>query len=152
MNTHFLDTGVVLKLIVDEPLSPAVLSFVEKHALVVPYSRLIELEVHNALEALLFRKQITRVQLRGCRDLLADLISDGRFQPMSLSLDAIASEAMRLAPQVTARTGCRTLDLLHIATARLIRAEIFVSTDQRQLKAAALCGCATIDLAGASSP
>jgi hypothetical protein len=35
---------------------------------------------------------------------------------------------------------------MHVATAMLLGADEFVSTDKRQLKAAAACGLKTIDL------
>jgi hypothetical protein len=69
---------------------------------------------------------------------------------ISLSLDLIAQETMSLAPLVTAQTGCRTLDLMHVATAKLLTASEFVSTDKRQLQAAALCGLKGVDLDVAS--
>lgn len=37
-------------------------------------------------------------------------------------------------------SGCRTLDLMHIASALLLGAGGFVSTDKRQCHAAKLCG------------
>jgi len=41
----FFDTGVALKLIVSEPLSDEVLSFVTKRRIPIPVSPLIELEM-----------------------------------------------------------------------------------------------------------
>ena len=146
MSLVFLDTGLVLKLIVEEPLSPVVRSFLERRSVPVPFSKLIEVETENALQAMTFRKDITPAQLVKCRAMVASLVGEGRFQKVPLSLDVIVAEALNLSPIVTALTGCRTLDLMHVATARLLDSEEFVSTDKRQLRAAEVCGLNVVDL------
>lgn len=142
----FFDTRVALKLIVSEPLSGVVLSFVKKRGVPVPVSKLIELEMETALHAMAFRKHITTAQLATAKNLLAELTKEGKFLPAGLSLDEIAAESLRLSPSITLKTGCRTLDLMHIASARLLGCKEFVSSDQRQLKAAKIAGLKPIDL------
>ncbi len=131
---------------VEEPLSVVVRDFVGKRRVPVPLSRLIEVEIENALHALVFRREITREQLAGARSLVAGLVRKGLFRRVDLSLDKIAVETLSLAPIVTSKTGCRTLDLLHVATAKLLGAHEFVSTDKRQIEAARLCGLQAVDL------
>jgi predicted nucleic acid-binding protein len=65
---------------------------------------------------------------------------------MDLSLDRIAAEALSLASVVTPVTCCRTLDLMQVATAKLLGVREFVSTDKRQIEAAKLCGLEVINL------
>lgn len=146
MSGYYFDTGVALKLVVEEPLSAKTRAFVEKRRLPVPLSILMEVELENALHALRFRNVITARQLAGARSLVGELIVKGRFCAIDLSLDRIAQETLSLAPLVTVKTGCRTLGLMHVATAKLMRAGAFVATDQRQLAAARMCGLETIDL------
>lgn len=139
-----------MKLVVEEPLSARVRSFVEERRVPVPFSRLMEMEIENALHALRFREAITEKELRGARSLVGDLIARGRFLPVDLSLDRIAQETLSLAHLVTAKTGCRTLDLMHVAAARLLRADEFASTDRRQIHAAEISGFRTITFDGAA--
>jgi len=146
MSPVFLDTGLVLKLIVEEALSPVVRRFLENRGVPVPFPKLIEVEVENALQALCFRADILPAQLIKCRELVCSLVEEGRFQKVPLSLDVVAAEALTISPVVTAKTGCRTLDLMHVATAKLLAAEEFVSTDKRQLRAAEVCGLKVLDL------
>ncbi|NJL18858.1 MAG: type II toxin-antitoxin system VapC family toxin [Bdellovibrionaceae bacterium] len=146
MKVPYFDTGVALKLVVEEPLSGRVRAFVRKRRTAIPYSRLMEVEIENALHALRYRNAITDKQLAGARSLLAEMTVEGRFLAVDLSLDRIASETLSLAALVTLKTGCRTLDLMHVATAKLLKADAFVSTDVRQLKAARLCGMSVINL------
>lgn len=146
MSRVFFDTGLVLKLLVEEPLSPVVRQFLEKRRVAVPFPKLIEVEVENTLQAMLFRADILPAQLLKCRELVDSLVAEGRFLKIPLSLDVIAAEALVLSPVVTAQTGCRTLDLIHVATAKLLGVEEFVSTDNRQLRAAEVCGLKILDL------
>lgn len=136
----FFDTGVVLKLVVQEPLSASVLDTLEKKQWTVPLTRLIDLEMENALQALYYRKAISSDQLTGARKLVGEMVAAGLYRRVDLSLDALFSEALSLASIVTPKTGCRTLDLLQVASAKLLGATTFVSTDSRQIKTARLLG------------
>jgi len=80
------------------------------------------------------------------KSLLSEMVKQGKFVAVPLSLDEIANESLLLSPLITLKTGCRTLDLMHIATARLLDCREFVSSDQRQLKAAKLAGLKAVDL------
>jgi len=142
----FFDTGVALKLVVEEPLSPIVRQFVQERRVSVPLSRLMEIEIENALQVLFFRGEISEEQLAGAGKLVSGLIRGGQFRRIGVSLDRVASECLFLAPILTARTGCRMLDLMHVATAKLLGASEFVSTDKRQIAAARLCGLRVNDL------
>jgi len=93
-----------------------------------------------------FRHHITTAQLAAAKKLLSNLTEEGRFVSVSISLDEIATESLRLSSWITLKTGCRTLDLMHLATARLLGCKEFVSSDQRQLKAAKVAGLKAIDL------
>jgi hypothetical protein len=49
---------------------------------------------------------------------------------------------------VTVGTGCRTLDLMHLVSAKLLGYSEFVTIDQRQAAGARLAGLSVIDPAG----
>lgn len=142
----FFDTSVALKLVLAEPLSAKVLAFVKRRRLTIPTTRLVELEMETALNALAFRGAITSAELKSSRALIEELKVEGKFISTGISLDDIAPESLRLSPRIASKTGCRTLDLMHIASALLLGCPEFVSTDQRQLKAAKLAGLKAIDL------
>lgn len=146
MNVMYFDTGVALKLVVEEPLSARVREYVREKRAAVPVSLLMEVEIESALHALRFRNLITDGQLAGARVLVVELITSGRFREIDFPLERIARESLSLAPLVTAKTGCRTLDLMHVATAKLMRAGVFISTDKRQIEAARMCGLQTVNL------
>ena len=149
MSGPFFDTSAALKLVVAEPLSARVQTYVAKCGDPVPFTRLIELEMETALQALFFRGEIDGLQLSAARALIVEMVNDGKFRRIDLSLDQIASESLSLSALITAKTGCRTLDLMHVSTAKLLRSSEFVSTDKRQLKAAEIAGLRAVDLSSA---
>ena len=135
MSQPYLDTSLVVKLIVAEPLSARVQAYLQERGCAVPYTRLIEIETVNTLHAKFFRREMTRPQLRACEDLIADYLAEGRFIRPVLSMDDIFAEALKRLPTNTGGTGCRTLDLMHVASAKLLGFREFASTDKLQLKA-----------------
>ena len=149
MTPPYLDTGLVVKLIVAEPLSDQVRCFLQRRGVAVAYTRLIEIETVNTLHAKRFRKEMTSSQLKDCLALIEELLTEGRFYRPSLSLDDVALETLHMLPAVTGATGCRSLDLMHVASAKLLGWKEFVSSDQRQLRAAAKAGLKSIDILNA---
>ena len=146
MNQPYFDTGVVLKLLIPEPLSATAQAFLQQRPVPIPYSRLVALETVNALQAKAHRREITGTQLQACRLTIAEFLADGRFFRPTLSLDEVVVEALSRVPKLTGATGCRTLDLLHIVSAQLLGWSEFVTTDQRQARAARLAGLTVVDL------
>jgi predicted nucleic acid-binding protein len=142
----YFDTGLVLKLVVKEPLSVKVQEFLSARRLPVPYPLLVQLEFHNALHAKLHRGEITPLQLDSCLEMESDFLSEGRFQRVDLDCGRVFHATLRMIPGATATTGCRTLDLLHIATAQLCGTSEFVTGDARQAKAARFCGLNVVEI------
>jgi predicted nucleic acid-binding protein len=140
MNQPYFDTGLVLKLIVEEPLSEAFQEWLEIRAVPVPYTRLVEMEVENTLQAKYFRKEIDARQVRSCQKLIHELLVDGKFFRPELSMEEVMMESLEAMPKVTARTGCRTLDLLHVVCAIKLGYGEFVTADRRQAQAAQILG------------
>jgi hypothetical protein len=90
-----------------------------------------ELEVVNALELRLFRKEMTRQRVDLClRDFDAD-VKGGilRLHPIP---ESAFERARQLSLQTTAHLGTRAGDILHIAAAWELGADGFYSFDERQ--------------------
>jgi predicted nucleic acid-binding protein len=143
MSQPYLDTGLVLKLVVEEPLSRRVQAWLERKRVPVPYTRLVELELENTLCAKLFRKEITAQEHKGARKLVQDLLKEGMFFRPKLSLEEVFLEALEGMTEATVKTGCRTLDLLHVVSAGMLGCSEFVTSDKRQAEAARVCGLKT---------
>ncbi|MGB8774979.1 MAG: type II toxin-antitoxin system VapC family toxin [Terriglobales bacterium] len=94
-----------------------------------------ELEVVNALELRVFRKEISRTQAQFSLDDFEKHLREGVFQIRGF-VDAFFERARQLSQQTTAKLGTRTADLLHVAAALELTADYFYSFDHQQRKLA----------------
>lgn len=107
-----------------------------------------DLESENALRLKLFRGEIDRLTLDAVlNDIVRDLAA-GRLLRRPVDWPGAISEAKRVALLSTASSGCRTPDILHVGVARHWGCSLFVSMDDRQLRAAEAVGLRTIDVRG----
>lgn len=94
-----------------------------------------EAEFTNALELRVFRKEWTRREARLVRESFSQHMAAGIFRVEPL-LPETWEKALVLARRHSANLGTRTLDLLHVAAAIVLRAEVLYSFDERQRKLA----------------
>lgn len=136
----YYDTGVLLPLYIEEAFSEAVTKLVEDRAEPIPISLFHEAEFENALRLKVFRRELTLVKLNGILAARDEDIQSGRLVRRPVNWPQVYEKARRLSEASTAKTGCRTLDVLHIAVAVKWGCEGFASADDRQLKAARMAG------------
>lgn len=134
----YLDTGCLLKLYYPEPESAVVARLVTGH--VIAFVAVHDLELSNALELKLFRKEAKAGQVRAVRDLVDDDLRAGVLHRTALAWDDIMRDARDLATAHTRRIGCRSLDVVHCAAARSLSSSAFVTTDVRQRRLALAVG------------
>ena len=94
-----------------------------------------ELEIANAMQLRVFRKELSAGQALSCWNNFESDIRDGVFYLRPLS-DQIFERARQLSRQTTARLGTRTADLLHVASALELDADSLYTFDQQQRKLA----------------
>lgn len=96
---------------------------------------LSELELCNALELRIFRRESRKAEAAAARAKIQEHIDTGFFalQPMPLT---VYERARQISRRRSAASGLRTLDILHVAAGLLLRAEAFLTFDLRQLKLA----------------
>ncbi|OGV81392.1 MAG: hypothetical protein A3K19_07955 [Lentisphaerae bacterium RIFOXYB12_FULL_65_16] len=140
------DTGVVLKLYFQESFSEATNDYVARQGLAIPVCLFQETEIENAMQLKLFRKEITVAQhARAMQDLVDD-VAIGRLVRRPVNWIEAFSEARKLSAAVTAKNGCRTLDVLHVAIGKLWGCSEFVTMDDRQIAAARAAGLKVVDV------
>jgi len=102
-------------------------------------SSLGELELTNALQLYVFRKEIDESDLRAALATLRADIESGALvvKPMS---EAMYVEARRLSMRWSAKLGTRSLDILQVAAAIILGADSFHTFDDRQKKLAKAAG------------
>jgi predicted nucleic acid-binding protein len=140
----YLDTGCLLKLYYPEPESAVIARLVS--AQIIALVPLHELELVNALELKLFRKEARPSQVRATTAQVDSDVRAGIMYRPPLSWEDVLRDAKTLAKAHTRAVGCRSLDVLHCAIARSLGATSFITTDARQRRLAMAIGlaCPTI--------
>jgi hypothetical protein len=128
----YLDTGCFVKLYYPEPDSLQVVAAI--HGKPVCYTPLHELEFVNALQLKVFFKNATAAQVTGARALVEADLKSGVLVLASGDWKDIFEKAVKVAEHHTGTLGCRSLDILHCAAAKVLAATEFISTDGRQKK------------------
>jgi predicted nucleic acid-binding protein len=134
----YLDTGCLLKLYYPEPDSPNVAALVSGQT--IAFVALHELELNNALELKLFRKEATPAQVRATHTLVERDARTGLLHRPAVSWDEVLRDASSMARSYTRMLGCRSLDILHCSAAHRLTAAAFLTTDERQRRLAIKIG------------
>lgn len=100
---------------------------------------LAELEFTNALQLLVFRKQASLGEVRAIFDQFSLDRRLGAFRSAVLTLE-IWDKAAHFSELHTRAFGTRTLDVLHVAAALLLKPDVFLTFDKRQAKLARAVG------------
>jgi len=135
----YWDTSAIIPLYVREINSEQAASCLAAQAGGILLTPLHQLEFANALELLLFRREINRTAAKAAHAAWMDDRRHGVFVPRPLP-EAVFATAVRLAESETARRGTRSLDVLHVAAAVDLEADRFLTFDRRQKALAAAAG------------
>lgn len=144
MTTYF-DSSAIVALYVTEPFSPRARREA-RGAGQIPFTPLHDLEVRNALHVIHGRKLITASQLRSLTGHLDDDLQANRLMDARVDLFRVFERARTLSPTYSARLLCRSLDILHVASALDLECTRFVSGDDRQLTLADAVGMGIVDI------
>lgn len=144
MESYF-DTSALVKLYVSEKHS---VSARREAALAgrVGYTPLQSLELHSAIRQLVGRGTLPATALAVFEIHFEADRRSRRLQETTVDLAAIFHRANRLTRQHTESLLCRTLDVLHVATAEELGCLRFISADYRQLSLATAVGLTAIDI------
>ena len=136
----YADTGFVVSLYKLESTSETAATLMKKLQAPVWISNLCETELRNAFQLSVFRGEIDKYSAQLKLQLFQQDLKKGIYAVMPVSSSAMHSKTTELIDRHSARIGTRSLDLMHIAIALLLKADIFLSFDLRQRKAAKLEG------------
>ena len=128
------DSSFLASLYVSDANTPAAERALGRLQPVMILTWLHELELTNAFQSLVFRKQITASQAAAAqRKFQSNVETLGPLRPIA---GDVFTRAVDLARRHTARFGARSLDILHVAAALAMDADAFLTFDIRQLKMA----------------
>ncbi|MFV9690659.1 MAG: type II toxin-antitoxin system VapC family toxin [Desulfobacteria bacterium] len=136
----YVDTSVIVKLYIREEHSLDVSNWLKENNEAIPLTTFHELEFNNAINLKKFRTEITTDEIRFIMAKFAEHESKGVFYRPQTSWTDTFKYAVDLSRKHTSKTGSRVLDILHVASALLIKADRFLTFDARQSKLAALSG------------
>lgn len=132
----YADTSFLVPLYKVETTSKAAARTMAQQTTPILISPLTTLEMHNAFQLAVFRKDIDRKAATLKRHLFEEDLSRGIFAIAPVPHAALYQKAIRLADHYSASLGTRSLDLMHVAAAILLECPVFLSFDERQRKVA----------------
>jgi len=135
----YLDTSAFLKLYIREAESERVATCVEGQDEPLPVWDLLEAELTNAMRLKVFWGELTAEKADGQIELFAARKRRGLYFTPEIDRSALMEDFRELSAH-TPRFGCRTMDIVHVACARHLAVETFITFDDRQRKLARTAG------------
>lgn len=140
--TIYADTSFLVSLYTPDANSEPAARLMRRARLPVLLTALGELELANALQLRVFRRELDAATAKSANDLFRVDVAAGIFSIQRISI-TVFNGAMRLSRQHAANLGTRTLDLLHVASALALKADELYTFDQSQRRLAKAIGLAT---------
>ncbi len=112
----------------------------------LPFTALHRLELRNALSLALFQQRLTLAEIQTAWLELENDIAAGFLIGRGGLWHRVLVEAETTAINHTSAMGCPTLDVLHVATAKLMGTSEFCTFDTRQSTLAGRVGLAAVTL------
>ena len=106
----------------------------------IPLTFLGALEFNNAARSLVFQSKLDPTGLGRMQRRMLECLETSILRRTPLPVYRHYEEGEMLSASLTARLGVRTLDLLHVAAARVLGADTLLSFDVRQREFARHCG------------
>lgn len=131
------DTSFLFSLYIADANTPAALTVRHTYPAPLPVTAFHRMEMRNAFGLAVFRKQLAQSSADAAWRYFETDLENGVWQSVSVAWSEAFREAERLAVQHTATEGSRSLDILHVAAARLLGADLLITFDVRQGKLAA---------------
>jgi predicted nucleic acid-binding protein len=98
-----------------------------------------ELEITNGAALRIFRKELRPAEAKGVLGLFRQDIESGVVRIVPLPSSAY-QQAAQIVARHTPAIGTRTLDVLQVASALVLKADTFLTFDQKQAKLASALG------------
>jgi predicted nucleic acid-binding protein len=136
----YADPSALLKLYIHEPESAAMSGWRGRTKGALPMTPHGRIEIVNGIGLAAFRKVISAEALRDAIASFDEDFAEGRYRDADVLWRATLRRADDLSRAHTPALGCRTLDVLHVATAIELGLRYFVTFDGRQRELADAAG------------
>jgi predicted nucleic acid-binding protein len=142
MAVSVADTSFLFSLYGNDACTAPAKAWMRKKARPVTITALSRYELGNAMRFAAFRKVISPADALSALAAFEADLQAGYLELMPCDFSVIIEEAHRLSGRYTLVGGHRSFDVLHIATARVVKAAVFLSFDVNQRKLAGAVGIA----------
>lgn len=136
----YADPSALLKLYLNEPDSRVMARWRTKIGGALPITHHGRLELVNGIGLAAFRGLISEDVRRAALAALDDDFRMGRYAEADLLWRAALRRAVELSRTLTPTLGSRSLDILHVASALVLKLDVFLTFDSRQAKLARAVG------------
>lgn len=138
--SHYADSSFLVSCYVLDANTPLAKAYLSRTSAPLAWTALRALEVRNAFELGVFRGLLTTADVAAAWVNLESDLKSGRLVRATVRWPASFRRAARLSEIHSANTGTRSLDILHVAAAKSLRALEFISFDLRQRALAGATG------------
>jgi predicted nucleic acid-binding protein len=128
----YADTSLLFSLYSTDANSPKADAWRMANLDPLPFTAFHRLELRNALNLAVFQKRLTPVEVQSAWQEVENDIAAGLLVVRGGLWHRIFGEAESIAANHTPAIGCRTLDVLHVAAAKLVGVTDFCTFDTRQ--------------------
>ena len=133
---NYADTGFIVSLYLSETTSETARKEAAQMKEPIALIPLSQLEIRNAFNWAVNQGRITLPQRDAYFQVIETGLESGLFIETPIPAVELHAKARELSDRHTPTLATRSLDLLHVAAAVLLRAKVFYSFDERQRKAA----------------
>ena len=134
------DASFLVSLYGGDVNTPAARAWMTASAQPILLTGALRFETENALRLACVRGRVTATELaQALTDIESDLAADILIAT-EIAADAHWAECRSISAAHTLATGSRAYDITHVAAARVLQADTFLSFDQRQRTLASLLG------------
>jgi predicted nucleic acid-binding protein len=138
--TIYADPSALLKLYIHQPESARMSIWRSRTRGPLTVTHHGRVEIINGICLAAFRKDVTSDALADALASFDEDFEEGRYVQADLLWRAALQRAADLSRRHTATLGCRSLDVLHVASALELQAKYFLTFDDRQQNLAQAAG------------
>lgn len=142
----YIDTSVIVKLYSLEAHSLEVAKWIRKNNEAIPLTNLHELEFTNAICLKQFRGELSSDKANQILSRFEEHKKEGIYYHPKLNWADIWSASLDFSKNHTGISGSRSLDILHVASAIILKFNRFVTLDVRQADLAKRTGLKVIKI------
>jgi hypothetical protein len=128
----YADTSLLFSLYSTDANSPKADAWRTTNPDPLPFTAFHRRELRNALNLAVFQKRLTQLEVQSAWQEVENDIAAGLLISSGGLWHRVFGEAESIAAKHTSAVGCRTLDVLHVAAAKLVGVTEFCTFDTRQ--------------------